>query len=119
MKTQILFCIFFCAQLLTAQVIMVNRPTQTFTISGLVFIDNNGDGQSVSDAGYAGAQINLYKSDGSYLATTFSDGSGLFSFSNRSNQYPECLTCIGCKSFFIVKANKLFREIPSPSFSSS
>lgn len=80
---------------LSAQVIMVNRPSsQSYSISGKVFIDNNGDGLSTSESGYTGLQINLYKSDGSYVNYTYSNASGNFSFTNcaAGGYYIEAIT---------------------------
>lgn len=56
--------------LTNAQIIKVNRPrqAQTYSISGKVFIDNNGDGQSISDAGMTGVYIYLYTSVGAYIS---------------------------------------------------
>jgi len=57
------------------------------SIGDFVWEDLNGDGQqSIGEPGIAGVQVNLFRFDGVYLATIFTDALGKFTFENL---YPD------------------------------
>lgn len=53
------------------------------SVSDFVWVDSNGDGiQDAGEVGLAGVTVNLYDSADNLIATTVTDASGLYSFTN-------------------------------------
>ncbi len=67
----------------SALVTIVNAPPVPATLAGTVFIDTNGnDSQQTGEVGQFGVTVQLLNSSNSVVATTQSDSSGHYSFSN-------------------------------------
>ncbi|MGB4960612.1 MAG: SdrD B-like domain-containing protein, partial [Saprospiraceae bacterium] len=70
------------------QTMRIEPPTcrNTASIGDLVWHDLNGDGQqSIGEPGISGLQINLFRSDGAFIASAFTDLAGKYIF---DNMYP-------------------------------
>ncbi len=72
-------------------------------IGDFVWHDLNGDGQqNVGEPGIPGVQVNLYKGDGSYVGTTYTDVNGryLFDFLYPGDYYLEFIDPVGFDKTF-------------------
>lgn len=82
MKILITFCILF----LYSGVLLSQAQCQ-YTVSGIVFIDDEGDGVSTSNSVISGATVQLFTSAGVLVSTTTSSVSGQYSFSVAPGSY--------------------------------
>ncbi len=77
-------------------------------IGSFVWHDLNGNGQKdIDEYGIAGVQVNLYKGDGTYIATQFTDINGYFIFDAlcKGDYYIKCIQPTGFERTFPNKGN--------------